>query len=102
MMGPVARLSKKIHSYEEPSDLSPEEIKKQDIFPYKPLAHPIQNTAHMLFPDSWIKVHPEHERMDCGIDIPDNYLPEYPPPMFLTTNMDMSYVTNVREETLVN
>jgi cytochrome c peroxidase len=102
MMGPVARLSEKVHSYEELSDLSPEEIKKRDIFPYKPLAHPLQTTAHMVFPDSWIKVHPEHERMDCGLDIPDNYLPEYPPPMFLTTHKEMGDVTNGREVTLGN
>src|SRR5437879_5302210 len=65
MMGPVARLPESVHSYEELAELSPEEIKKRDIFPYVPLAHPLQSTAHMLFPDAWIRSHPDHERFDC-------------------------------------
>jgi cytochrome c peroxidase len=102
MMGPVARLPEGTHSYEELADLSPEEIKKRDIFPYVPLAHPLQSTAHMLFPDSWIRAHPEHERIDCDFDIPDEYLPEFPPPMFLTTHKEMGDVTGGREVTLGN
>ena len=102
MMGPVARLHGDIHSFEELAELSPEEIKKRDIFPYVPLAHPIQTTAHMVFPDSWVRAHPEHERMDCDFDIPDEYLPEFPPPMFLTTHKEMGDVTGGREVTLGN
>jgi cytochrome c peroxidase len=102
MMGPVARLPEGFRSYEELAALSPDEIKRRDIFPYKPLAHPLQTTAHMVFPDSWIKVHPEHERMDCDLDIPDDYLPEFPPPMFLTTHKELGDVTNGREVTLGN
>jgi cytochrome c peroxidase len=102
MMGPVARLPQGIGSYEDLAALTPDEIKRRDIFPYKPLAHPLQTTAHMVFPDSWIKVHPEHERMDCDLDIPDDYLPEFPPPMFLTTHKEMGDVTNGREVTLGN
>jgi cytochrome c peroxidase len=102
MMGPVARLPEGVHSYEELAELSPEETKKRDIFPYVPLAHPLQSTAHMLFPDSWIRAHPEHERFDCDFDIPDNYLPEFPPPMFLTTHKEMGDVSGGREVTLGN
>lgn len=50
MAGPVARLPKGISSFEELAALSPEEIRQRDLFPYKPLAHPIQTNAHMLFP----------------------------------------------------
>ncbi len=102
MMGPVARLPQGLSSFEDLAALAPNEIKTRDIFPYKPLAHPLQTTAHMVFPDSWIKVHPEHERMDCDLDIPDQYLPEFPPPMFLTTHKEMGDVTNGREVTLGN
>jgi cytochrome c peroxidase len=97
MLGPVARLPQGIGSYEDLAALTPDEIKRRDIFPYKPLAHPLQTTAHMVF-----KVHPEHERMDCDLDIPDDYLPEFPPPMFLTTHKEMGDVTNGREVTLGN
>jgi cytochrome c peroxidase len=56
----------------------------------------------MVFPDMWIKVHPEHERMDCDLDIPDTYLPEYPPPLFLTTHKELGDVTQGKEITLGN
>jgi cytochrome c peroxidase len=102
MRGPVARLPKGIATYEELAGLSPEEIKKRDLFPFKPLAHPLQSTAHMLFPQQWIRAHPEHERIDVDFDIPDNYLPEYPPPMFLTTHKELGDVTGGREVTLGN
>jgi cytochrome c peroxidase len=102
MFGPVARLPKAIPSWEELAKLSPEEIRKRDLFPFKPLAHPLQTTAHMVFPQQWLKVHPEHERMDCDLDLPDQYLPEFPPPMFLTTHKELGDVTRGQEVTLGN
>jgi hypothetical protein len=102
MQGPVARLPATLKSYEALSALSPEEIRSGDLFPYKPLAHPLQTTAHMVFPDSWIKAHPEHERLDVDFDIPDAYLPEFPPPMFLTTHKELGDITGGREVTLGN
>jgi cytochrome c peroxidase len=100
--GPVARLPKGVDSFEALSELSPEAIRKRELFPYVPLAHPIQSTAHMVFPQAWVKVHPEHERIDCDLDIPDAYLPEFPPPMFLTTHKELGDVTGGREVTLGN
>jgi cytochrome c peroxidase len=102
MLGPVARLPEGFNSWEELSRLSPEEIKKRDLFPYKPLAHPLATTAHMVFPQMWLRVHPEHERMDCDLDLPDTYLPEFPPPMFLTTHKELGDVTRGQEVTLGN
>jgi len=102
MAGPIARLPKATNSWEELAELSPEEIKDKGIFPYKPLAHPIQTIAHMVFPDNWNKVHPEHIRMDVDHDFPDQYLPEFPPPMFLTTHKELGDVTNGVEVTLSN
>src|SRR6058998_570436 len=64
MAGPIARLPKGVADWEALGQLSAEEIKRRDLFPYKPLAHPLQTTAHMLFPASWTRVHPEHERID--------------------------------------
>jgi cytochrome c peroxidase len=56
----------------------------------------------MVFPDMWLKAHPEHERMDCDLDLPDAYLPEFPPPLFLTTHKELGDVTKGREITLGN
>jgi hypothetical protein len=100
--GPVARLPEAVKSWEELALLSPGEIRERDLFPFKPLAHPLQSTAHMLFPQSWVKAHPEHERIDCDLDIPDAYLPEFPPPLFLTTHKELGDVTNGREITFGN
>ena len=102
MKGPIARLPKGVRSYEELAKLSADEIKKKDLFPYKPLAHPLHSTAHMVFPDSWNKAHPEHIRIDLDHDYPDEYLPEFPPPMFLTTHKELGDVTKGREVTIAN
>lgn len=102
MKGPITRLPKGVKSFEELAQLSPEEIKRRDLFPFKPLAHPLASTAHMVFPDAWNKVHPEHVRMDVDHDFPDAYLPEFPPPMFLTTHKELGDVTNGKEVTFGN
>lgn len=102
MQGPAARLPKGVESFAELAKLSPAEIKKRDLFPYKPLAHPLQSDAHMVFPQMWIKVHPEHARIDIDMDMPDAYLPEFPPPMYLTTHKELGDVTGGREVTLGN
>ena len=102
MQGPVARLPKGVESFERLSEMTPEEIRTVDAFPYKPLAHPLQTTAHMLFPDSWVRAHPEHERMDVDFDIPETYLPEFPPPMFLTTHKELGDVSRGQEVTFGN
>jgi hypothetical protein len=102
MQGPVARLAQRIESFERLAKMRPEDIRALDLFPYQPLAHPLQTTAHMLFPAMWIQSHPEHERIDVDFDIPDAYLPEFPAPMFLTTHKELGDVTGGREVTIGN
>ena len=102
MQGPVARLPSGITTFEELAAMSAAEIRARDLFPYKPLAHPLQSTAHMVFPREWVKVHPEHERIDVEMDIPEAYLPEFPAPLYLTTHKELGDVTNGREVTLDN
>ncbi len=102
MQGPVGALPEGVESYEKLGMLSAAEIRERDLFPYKPLAHPLQSVAHMVFPDEWTRVHPEHKRIDVDMDIPQAYLPEFPPPMFLTTHKELGDITNGREVTLDN
>ena len=102
MKGPVAKLPKGLDSFEQLGSLTAAEIRERDLFPYKPLAHPLQSVAHMLFPPDWIRAHPEHQRIDVDMDIPQAYLPEFPPPMFLTTHKELGDVTNGREVSLDN
>jgi len=101
MRGPIARLAS-VKSFEELAALKPSEIRKRDLFPYKPLAHPLQSNAHMVFPQMWTKAHPEHERIDVDMDFPDTYLPEFPPALFLSTHKELGDVAGGREITLDN
>jgi hypothetical protein len=50
MKGPVARLLRGVQSFEDLAMLPPAEIKRRDLYPYKPLSHPLQSTGHMVFP----------------------------------------------------
>ncbi|HXD33064.1 MAG TPA: hypothetical protein VN643_18225 [Pyrinomonadaceae bacterium] len=103
-IGPVVKLSDGVQSWEELASLTPEELLKRDLFPegFRPLAHPLQSTGHMLFPERWLKAHPEDTRFDVDFDIPDAYLPEFPAPLFLTTRPDLGDVSRGEEITEAN
>jgi len=103
-LGPVVRLPKGVASWEELAALSPRDILARDLFPegMRPLSHPLHSIGHQLFPQSWTRHHPEHERFDVEFDIPDAYLPEFPPPLFLTTRPDLGDVSRGREITQAN
>src|SRR5262245_28140110 len=101
-VGPTGRLPAAVASFEVYAALPPEEIRKRGGFPYQPLDHPLHSTAHMLFPAQWTRVHPEHERFDVGFDIPDCYLPEFPPALYLTTHPELGDVSRGVEITYAN
>ena len=101
-VGPTARLPAGFTSWEAYAALSPDEIRAGGAFPWKPLDHPLHSTAHMLFPAQWTRVHREHERFDVGFDIPDCYLPEFPPALYLTTHPEMGDVSRGVEITYAN
>jgi hypothetical protein len=101
-VGPTGRLPKGIDTWEQYAAQSPESIRSGDAFPWKPLDHPLQSTAHMVFPQQWTRVHPEHERFDVGFDIPECYLPEFPPALYLSTHPELGDVTRGVEITYGN
>ena len=101
-LGPTARLPPGMASWEQYAALSPDAIRAGDAFPWKPLDHPLQSTAHMVFPAQWTRVHPEHERFDVSFDLPDCYLPEFPPALYLTTHPEMGDVSRGVEITYGN
>jgi cytochrome c peroxidase len=102
--GPVTRLPNSISDWERLAELPPAEIRRRDLFPegFRPLSHPLHSIGHMLFPKSWTDAHPEHKRFDIDHDLPDAYLPEFPPPLFLTTRPDLGDISQGREITLEN
>jgi len=101
-VGPSARLPRGSASWESYAEQPASRILEQGDFPYPPLDHPLHSTAHMVFPDAWTAAHPEHERMDVGMDIPDCFLPEFPPAMYLTTHLELGDVTRGVEVTYGN
>lgn len=101
-VGPTGRLPQGVASWEAYAALPAEQIRGAGAFPWKPLDHPLQSTAHMLFPQQWTRVHPEHERFDVGFDLPECYLPEFPPPLYLTTHPELGDVTRGVEITYAN
>jgi cytochrome c peroxidase len=101
-VGPTARLSNGV-TWASLAQLSPEEIKKRGVFPYAPLPHPLQpRDGGMVFPESQLKTHPEFVRVDVDFDIPDAFLPEFPPPLYLTTHPELGDVAKKREIALGN
>jgi len=91
--GPTALLPKSVKTWDEFLARTPDKIRDAAEFPYLPLDHPLHSTAHMVFPKQWTKVHPEHERFDVGFDIPECFLPEFPPALYLTTHLEMGDVS---------
>ncbi len=80
--------------------LTPAEIKKQGVWPggFYPLPHPNHGEGGMLFPKYHIKevlgqTQRNLERFDLDYDLPDHMLPEFPPPIFLTTRPDLGDVS---------
>jgi len=80
--------------------LSPDEIREQGLFPagFLPLPHPNHPEGGMLFPKFHIEEIKKQEgrdltRFDLEYDLPDHLLPEFPPPMFLTTRPDLGDVS---------
>jgi cytochrome c peroxidase len=101
-LGPAAKLPTGVKSFEDLAAMAPDVVRDKALFPWPPLDHPLQSTAHMVFPPTWTRVHPEHTRFDVSFDIPECYLPEYPPALYLTTHPELGDVTRGVEITYGN
>ena len=89
--------------------LSPGEIRAQDLWPagFRPLPHPNHPEGGMLFPHAVIVELQRQEqrdltRFDLEFDLPDQFLPEFPAPIFLTTRADLGDVSRGQVVTLEN
>ena len=91
-VGPTAKLKGRL-TWEKLAGMTPEKMKEEGSFPYLPLPHPNHATGGMLFTQIQIKQFPRLERFDLDFDIPEHFLPEYPPPIYLTTHKDMGDVS---------
>src|SRR5262249_50383518 len=89
---PTARLSQDM-TWEKLADMSPEDIKKKDLFPYPSLPHPKQTPGGQVFRDMQIKMFPRLERFDIEFDLPEAFLPEFPPALFLSSRPELGDVS---------
>jgi cytochrome c peroxidase len=96
-------------TWDELAKLTPDQIKARDIFPagFLPLPHPNHPEGGMLFPKAEIDEIKKQEdrdlaRFDLDFDIPDQFLPEFPPPIYLTTRPDLGDVSQDKLVTLDN
>lgn len=102
-VGPKARLPAGM-TWDKLAALSPAEIREQGLFPqgYLPLPHPKHLAGGMLFPQMEIKALPRLQRFDLDFDLPEHFLPEFPPAIFLTTRKDLGDVSQGKVITVEN
>jgi cytochrome c peroxidase len=102
-VGPTAKLPSGT-TWEQLAALPPEEIRAKGLFPkgYLPLPHPNHPVGGMVFPQMEIKELPRLERFDLDFDLPEQFLPEFPPAIFLTTRPDLGDVSQGKVVTLEN
>src|SRR5262249_28237923 len=91
-IGPTARLPQGM-TWEQIGALSPAEIRQRNIFPYRSLPHPLQANGGMVFPKMQLDMFPRLERFDVEFDLPDAFIPEFPPAIFLSSRPELGDVS---------
>lgn len=87
-VGPTARLKDGL-TWDKLGQMSPEDVKKQSAFPYPSLVHPLHANGGQVFPKMQIEMFPRLERFDVDFDIPEAFLPEFPPAIFLQSRPEL-------------
>jgi len=96
-------------TWDQLGKMTPGDIRDKDLYPagFMPLPHPNHAEGGMLFPRFMIDEILRQEqrdltRFDLDFDLPDHLLPEFPPPIFLTTRPDLGDVTQGKLVTTAN
>src|SRR6266851_9395638 len=89
--------------------MSPAAMRDKGVFPagFLPLPHPNHPEGGMLFPRFEIDEIKKQEgrdltRFDLDYDLPEYLLPAFPPPMYLTTRLDLGDVSKGKLVTIDN
>src|SRR4051794_350781 len=61
--------------------------------PSPPLPHPKHTPGGQVFPQMQIKMFPRLERFDVDFDLPEAFLPEFPPAIFLSNRPELGDVS---------
>jgi cytochrome c peroxidase len=106
--GPRARLPQGM-TWDKLAAMKAADIREQKLFPggFQPLPHPHHTEGGMLFPKFHINEIKKQEgrdltRFDLDFDLPDHLLPEFPPPIFLTTHPESGDVSQGKLVTIDN
>ena len=96
-------------TWDKLAEMTPDQIKAKDLWPagFLPLPHPNHAEGGMVFPQYHIdeikkQTAVDLTRFDLDYDLPDHFLPEYPPPIFLTTRPDLGDVSQGKVVTIDN
>ncbi len=96
-------------TWEQLAAMTPEDILAKGLYPkgFLPLPHPNHPEGGMVFPKHHIDEINKQEgrdltRFDLDYDLPTQFLPEYPPAIFLTTRPDLGDVSQGKVVTLMN
>jgi cytochrome c peroxidase len=96
-------------TWEQLAQMTPMAIKEKDLWPkgFYPLPHPNHAEGGMVFPKFHIEEIKKQEsrdltRFDLDYDLPDHFLPEFPPPIYLTTRLDLGDVSQGKLVTIMN
>src|SRR5262249_46825644 len=102
-VGPTARLADGV-KWDSLAAMTPQEIREKDLFPkgFLPLPHPKHEAGGMLFPQMEIKLLARVARFDLDFDLPEHFLPEFPPAIYLTTRPDLGDVSQGKLLTVDN
>src|SRR5947209_14402917 len=91
-IGPTARLAQG-RTWEALATMPPDAIRQANAFPYPALPHPKQTTGGQVFPPMQLAMFPRLERFDVDFDLPDVFLPEFPPAIFLQNRPELGDVS---------
>ncbi|OPL15365.1 MAG: cytochrome B6 [delta proteobacterium ML8_D] len=87
-------------TWEKLAGMSPAEIKQKGLFPegFLPLPHAKHETGGQVFPQNHIDQIMTLEkrslkRFDVEFDLPDHLMPEFPPPIFISTRPELGDVS---------
>jgi cytochrome c peroxidase len=93
-IGPTARL-RGGKTWDALAAMTPEAIRAAGLFPYPALPHVKQGGGYggQVFPKMQIDMFPRLQRFDVDFDLPDAFLPEFPPGMYLQSRPELGDVS---------
>ncbi|SFJ51296.1 hypothetical protein SAMN05421753_12241 [Planctomicrobium piriforme] len=91
-IGPTVKLPDGL-TWDALGRMSAAEIRERALFPYRALPHPLQTNGGQVFPQMQVAMFPRLQRFDVDFDLPEAFLPEFPPAIFLQQRPELGDVS---------